>query len=133
MDMKYFKVIEITEYDTIKLDNQYNINGFVGNIVKIEDLDLGVDYIDYMIDNTVDIETIKPFFKLRTEKLLLNQYVELKTSKHFNYLINDLERGILNSRVILNGVNISTYYPELKYKHNFLYKLKRKIKLWAQK
>jgi len=96
--MANFKVIEIVDSNSIKVEPLWQFNGVSGNLVKINS-----SIKNFQIPDA-DI------FKKRLESLLFNQYVNLKNP------VDIVEKNKLSCLVFLNGVDISSYFPDIKIK-----------------
>ena len=91
--MPLFKVITIIDGYTIKISPNWKWENQEGNTIRIygyEPPKQGEESI---------------FAKNKLEKLLLNQYVELKDP-------NNLKGEVLACRIFRNSVDISRYFPE---------------------
>jgi hypothetical protein len=95
--MANFKVIQIVDANTIKVEQRWFFRGVYGNLIKINST-----IKDFKIPDA-DI------FKKRLEYLLLNQSVDLRDP-------TEIVDNKLSCLVFLNGVDISTYFPDIKIK-----------------
>ena len=90
-----FKVTDIIDGNTIEVSPQWKWNDKIGNVVKV----LGYPTPD---------EQTTPFVKNKLSTLILNKDIDLKNPTTIN-----INNQIL-AYVYLNGINIASYFPELK-------------------
>ena len=92
--MSLFKVLEIVDANTIKVDD-WQANGKEGNLVRV----LGYDTSTEKIDDS--------FFKNNLTKLLLGKEVKLVGAKE---ITEESGQWTVHCRVYLNDIDISTYF-----------------------